>query len=842
MVNGLNLRISAILITLLLPFWVHAQVSSIVMGKVKDENGKPIEFANVYVVSQNKLSITDVQGNYSLDLNPGENILLEVSHAAHKKESKTIIIESGKIKSVNFVLVAVELKGVEIQGKRDRNTTMEAVPIKDIRKMPTIQQGIEGVLTSQLGVKSNNELSSSYSVRGGSYAENLVYVNDIEVYRPFLARTGEQEGLSFPNPDMVGSIEFSAGGFDARYGDKMSSVLDIQYKKPQSFGGSLNASLLGGSLAIESASKDEKLSQISGIRYKSNKYVLGSLDTQGDYQPNFTDIQSYWIYRFTKKWQLEFLGNYSSNNYKFVPGTRQTQFGSINEALRFTVFFEGQEVTSFETFFGALSTEYKPNSDTRLKFTASAFRTFEYETFDVLGQYFLDELERDLGKDEFGDVVRNRGVGSFLDHARNRLDAKVFSFQHRGYKSIDNKYLQWGATWRVENINDHLSEWNYIDSAGYSVPINPRNEILLQDVIKGSNTVTSNRIMGYVQNRWNWLLNNEAQISATLGVRAQYWDYNEESLISPRGTISYKPRWTKQLNDSTTLSRDVVFRFSSGYYYQAPFYREMRGLDGTLNPEIRAQRAIHFVLGADVNFRMWERPFKFITEAYYKALSDLVPYEIDNVRLRYYGTNNSKGYATGLDMKIHGEFIPGIESWANLSFLQTEEDILDDYYYDYYNTDGALIQSGFTQNSTVADSSIIYPGYIPRPTDQLVYFSMFFQDEMPNFPRFKVQLSVLFGTGLPFGPPDYERYKDIERYRAYRRVDIGFSYDLMPKEPNKGLFAKFNSALVSLEVFNLLDINNTISYTWIKESGGRQYGVPNFLTSRLINVKLAVTF
>ncbi len=842
MVNGLNLRISSLLITLLLPFWVQAQVSSIVMGKVKSDNGSPIEFANVYVVSQNKLTVTDAQGNYSLDLNPGENVLLEVSHTAHKKESKTITIEAGKIKSVNFVLAALELKGVEIEAKRDRNTTMEPVPIKDIRKMPTIQQGIEGVLTSQLGVSTNNELSSSYSVRGGSYAENLVYVNDIEVYRPFLARTGEQEGLSFPNPDMVGSIEFSAGGFDARYGDKMSSVLDIQYKKPQSFGGSFNASLLGGSLAIESASKNEKLSQISGIRYKSNQYVLGSLDTQGDYQPNFTDIQSYWIYKFTKKWQVEFLGNYSSNNYKFIPGTRQTQFGSINEALRFTVFFEGQEVTSFETFFGALSTEYKPNSDTRLKFTASAFRTFEYETFDVLGQYFLDELERDLGKDEFGEVVRNRGIGSFLDHARNRLDAKVFSFQHRGYKSIDNKYLQWGATWRTEEINDQLSEWNYVDSAGYSVPINPLNEIHLQDVIKGRNTVSSNRLMGYVQNRWNWLLNNEAQISTTLGVRAQYWDYNDETIISPRGTIAYKPKLTKQLNDSTTLTRDVVFRFSSGYYYQAPFYREMRGLDGTLNPEIRAQRAIHFVLGADINFRMWERSFKFITEAYYKALSDLVPYEIDNVRLRYYGDNNSKGYATGLDMKIHGEFIPGIESWANLSFLQTKEDILDDFYYDYYNTDGELIESGFTQNTTIADSSIVYPGYIPRPTDQLVYFSMFFQDEMPNFPRFKVQLSVLFGTGLPFGPPDFERYKDIERYRAYRRVDIGFSYDLMPKVPDTGLFAKFNSALISLEVFNLLDINNTISYTWIKESGGRQYGVPNFLTSRLINVKLAVTF
>lgn len=842
MVNNLKHYFIFFLVTLMFPVGIMAQKSAIVMGSVKSQDGNPVEFANVYVVAQNELTVTDSEGNFSLDIKPGKDILLEVSHAAYNSDSQTITLEPGKIKSIKFSLTLRELEGVEIQGTRDRATTMESVPIKDIHIAPTIQQGIESVLSSQLGVHSNNELSSNYSVRGGSYAENLVYVNDIEVYRPFLARSGEQEGLSFPNPDMVGSISFSAGGFDARYGDKMSSVLDIQYKKPKSFGGSLSASLLGGSLAIESASKNEKLTQISGIRYLSNQYVLGTLDTKGDYQPNFTDVQSYWTYKVNEKWEVNFLGNYSSNNYKFKPGTRQTHFGSINEALKFTVYFEGQEVTSFETFFGALSTEYKPNSSTRLKFTASAFRTYENETFDVLGQYYLDELERDLGDDEFGEVVRNRGIGSFLNHARNRIDASVFDFQHRGFKSIENKYLQWGVTWRAENVNDQLSEWNYIDSAGYSVPINPRGEIHLQDVIKGNNTIASNRVMGYVQNRWDWLLNNESEISATLGVRANYWDYNNQTVVSPRGTIAWKPRWTKQINDSTTLVRDVVFRFSSGYYYQPPFYRELRRLDGTLNPELRAQKAIHFVLGADINFQMWNRPFKFITEAYYKYLDDLVPYEIDNVRLRYYGDNNSKGYATGLDLKIHGEFIPGIESWANLSFLKTEEDILDDYYYNYYNSDGELIQSGFTQNNIVADSSLVNPGYIPRPTDQLVYFSMFFQDEMPNFPRFKVHLSVLFGTGLPFGPPDFNRYKDIERYRSYRRVDIGFSYDLMPTVPTKGFFAKFNSAMLSLEVFNLLDINNTISYTWIKESGGRQYGVPNFLTSRRVNLKLAVTF
>jgi len=819
-----------------------AQNSAIVKGKIIDSEGNPIEFANVYVRSQGEGTFTERNGRYSLELEPGESILLEVSHTAFLGKSETFDLAPGENKSLNFRLDFREIKGVEIVDDRSRTTTMEKVPIKDIKMNPTVQQGIESVLTSQLGVRMNNELSSNYSVRGGSYAENLVYVNDIEVYRPFLARSGEQEGLSFPNPDMVGSIYFSAGGFDARYGDRMSSVLDIQYKKPERFGGSVSASLLGGSVSLESASKNRRFTQVSGVRYLTNQYILGSLDTQGDYQPDFTDVQTYWTYDLSDSWEVQFLGNYSNNNFKFVPSTRQTQFGSFNEALRFTVFFEGQEVTSFETFFGALSTEYKPNIDTRLKFTASAFRTFENETFDIQGEYFLDELERDLGDDEFGDVVRNRGVGAYLEHARNRLDAIVYSVQHRGYKTIDNKYLQWGLTWRGEDITDKLSEWNYVDSAGYSVPINPRDEIILQDVIKGNSQITSNRIMAYLQNSWDILLDNESQITTTAGIRAHYWDWNNETVISPRGTIAWKPKWTKQINDSTTLTRDVVFRFSTGFYYQPAFYRELRQLDGTINPDIRAQRAIHYVLGADVNFQMWNRPFKFIAEAYYKDYDYLVPYEIDNIRLRYYGTNESVGYAAGLDTKIHGEFIPGIESWASLSFLRTEEDLLEDFYYDFINSDGEVIVPGFTRNDTPVDSVINYPGYIPRPTDQLIFFSMFFQDEMPSIPSFKVHVSVLFGSGLPFGPPDFERYKDTERYRAYRRVDIGFSKDLMPKNPNKGLFKNFKSAVLSLEVWNLLGINNTISYTWIRESGGRQYGVPNFLTQRRVNVKLAFTF
>ncbi len=838
----MKLRHFIFFVLLALPFISEAQEKATIKGTLKGTDGIVIELANVGVASQGVGDVTDQKGEFSFEVTAGSNIEVSFSHISYDNQTQTITVAPGDVYELNIRLKNLELGTVEIREDASMRGTMDKVQIKDIKLNPNVQQGIESVLTSVAGVRMNNELSSTYSVRGGSYAENLVYVNDIEVYRPFLARAGEQEGLSFPNPDMVGSIYFSAGGFSARYGDKMSSVLDIQYKKPQRFGGSVSASLLGGALSLESASKNQKLSQVSGIRYQTNQYILGSLDAKGDYQPNFTDIQTYWTYNISKKWEVAFLGNFSSNNYKFIPSTRQTEFGSINEALQFTVFFEGQEVTSFETFFGALSTEYQPDQYTRLKFTASAFRTFENETFDILGEYFLDELERDLGQDGFGDVVRNRGVGGFLDHGRNRLEATVLSVQHKGYKTINNKYLQWGVSWRGEEITDHLSEWNYIDSAGYSTPINPTDQIILRDVIKGNNYILSNRVMGYVQNKWDWLLDGESQISATAGIRANYWDYNNQTVISPRASISWKPNWTKQINDSTTLRKDVIFYFSTGVYYQPPFYRELRALDGTLNPEMRAQKSIHFVLGADMNIQIWDRTFKFITEAYYKALDDLVPYEVDNVRLRYYGHNDSKGYATGLDLKLNGEFVPGIESWVSLSFLKTEEDLKYDYYYDYYNDEGELISPGFTQNNVAVDSIINYPGYIPRPADQLLYFSMFFQDEMPMFPSFKVHLNMVFGTGLPFGPPDYERYKDVQRYPAYRRVDIGFSKDLMPKEPGKGLFGKFSSAVISLEVWNLLDINNTISYTWIKESSGRQYGVPNYLTSRRLNLKLAFTF
>ena len=814
-----------------------------VKGKITDPQGAPIPYVNVYVQSQSRGAVSDEEGQYKLILAPGSNILLEITHSGYKKVRQNIFLEADEILELNFSLEYNEIGEVVVADDRIHDGNMKPIPLKGIKVNPSVQQGIESMLVSGMGVRINNELSSNYSVRGGSYDENLVYVNGIQVYRPFLARSGEQEGLSFPNPDMVQTINFSAGGFDARYGDKMSSVLDIQYKKPTEFEGAVSASLLGGAATIGTASKKQKFTQITGFRYQTNQYLLGSLDTQGDYQPNFADLQSYWTYDLNSKWELSFLGNYSRNDYRFVPQTRQTQFGSINEALRFTVYFEGEERVSYETWFGALSANFQSDNNTLLKFTGSAYRTLEEEHFDVMGQYFLDELERDFGNDQFADVVRNRGIGTYLNHARNSLNATVYSVSHKGYKQIDNKYLEWGLTYNHEIIEDNIREWELIDSAGYSVPIQPLDQIVLQEFIHSRNNLGTDRASAFVQNRWDWLSDNETVWSATFGVRGSYWSYTDEALVSPRASIAFQPKWEKKINDSTTVTRNVIFRFSTGYYYQPPFYREFRRLDGSLNPDIRAQRAIHFVLGSEVNFSLWQRPFKFLAEAYYKKLDFLVPYEIDNMRLRYYAENNATGYAAGLDLKIHGEFVKGMESWANLSFLKTEEDILDDYYYDYFNAAGEEIIAGYTADAVAVDSVQHEPGYIPRPTDQLVYFNMFFQDEMPSWPQYKVHVNFIFGTGLPFGPPSYERYKDINRFRAYKRMDIGFSRDFIDKDKTyKGLFAHLNSAVVSLEVWNLLGISNTHSYTWIKESGGRLYGIPNYLTSRRINLKLAVTF
>lgn len=807
-----------------------------VNGQLLDENKQPIYLANVAVIGYSGGTYTDSLGNYSITVPAETKVRINFSHVQFESQTFEINLPAGETRTLNRVLKVNEnlISEAVVNDEVNRATTMQRVDPKIALEIPTIGGGIEAVLKTFPGVSSNNELSSQYNVRGGNYDENLIYVNDIEIYRPFLVRSGQQEGLSFVNPDLVGSLSFSAGGFEAKYGDKMSSVLDVKYKRPRKFAATLAGSLLGGSVHLEGASKDYRFSYLAGFRYRSNQYILGSLDTDGSYRPRFMDAQALLNFDINDKWSVSALFNYAQNRYQFIPENRETDFGTISEALRFTVYFDGQEVNTFETMLGAVTTEYRPSDRLKFKLIASGFRSNETETFDVQGQYWLGVLDNNFGSDNLGEVAYNRGIGTFLDHARNYLTANVFTLRHIGKWLDGYRTLEWGIKYQYEDINDRLSEWEMIDSSGYSLPLNP-NQLQVFEVLKTEINLRSNRTAGYLQN--TWMFSDTSKHRLTAGVRFHYWDVNKQFIATPRANYFFNPKWKKT---------DMVFRASGGMYYQPPFYRELRDLNGQINKDVRAQQSYHAVVGMDWNFKAWRRPFKLVAEVYYKYLNDLVTYEIDNVRIRYYAKNNSRGYATGLDLKVNGEFVKGIESWASMSVMTVQEDILDDFYYDYYNASGEQIVYGITEDQVAADSVRREPGYIPRPTDQRVNFSLYFQDYVPKLPQLKMHLNLVFGTGMPFGPPDYVRYKDTLRIPPYRRVDIGFSYLLLgekkkfvgPKNPLK----YFKSIWISFEVFNLLGTNNTLSYLWISDITNRQYAIPNYLTARRINAKIVMKF
>ncbi len=677
------------------------------------------------------------------------------------------------------------------------------------------------------GVASNNELSSQYSVRGGNFDENLVYVNDIEIYRPFLVRSGQQEGLSFLNSDMVSSIQFSAGGFEAKYGDKMSSVLDIQYKRPKETGGSLTLSLLGASAHLEGSAAKEKLSYLLGIRQKSNQYVLNSLQTKGEYRPSFTDLQTYIIYSLSAKSDISFLANYARNMFRVVPEDRETAFGTLTEAYQFKVYFEGQEKDKFDNYLAGLTYAYRPESNTNLKLILTTFSSTETESFDILGQYFLSRLETDWGSDEFGRPTDPIGVGSYLNHARNTLDARVYNIEQRGTIEKTGSLINWGVKIQHERIDDRMSEWTMIDSAGYILPhqqdsvgythpgAQPYFDLVLQDVLKSRNVLNSMRYSGFLQQSWS-LTRDSIKWTVNAGLRSLYWDVNKQVLLSPRVSVSFKPNWKD----------DILFRVAAGIYHQPPFYREVRRPDGTLNKDLKAQSSYQLVAGSDLNFKAWDRPFKFVSEVYFKYLENLVSYEVDNVRIRYSGENDAKGYAVGLDLRVNGEFVRGTDSWASLSIMQTKEDILNDFY---------VNNSGDT----------VHPGYLSRPTDQRVNFSLFFQDYLPKNPTFKMYLNTIYGSSLRFGPPKSERYQQTYKTPPYFRVDIGFSKMIKgedSKVSERNILRHFKQMWVSLEIFNLLQVSNTISYLWVSDVSNRQYAIPNYLTPRQINLKLYTQF
>lgn len=819
--------------------FAQAQSTATVSGKLTSADGEPLEDISVSIFGSSQQAVfTNNKGEYTYTVPADKEIVIVFSGVGYVQQQKTVNLKPGEKLVLNRSMEFKNTIGVVEVTDENRYQEITRLDPINITHIPTASQDFNAILFTLPGVSSRNELSSSYSVRGGNFDENLVYVNGIEVYRPFLTRSGQQEGLSFINPDMVSSVLFSAGGFEAKYGDKMSSVLDVQYRTPRKFAGTVSGSLLGSSLHLEGIDKSHRFTWMLGARYKTNKYLLGKLDTKASYKPFFADIQLYSTYDLNTNWELDFLGNYASNKYQTIPESRETDFGTLNEALRLKIYFDGQEVDKFNTMMGALSAVYHPDyRKVNLKFIGSAFRSKESEAFDIQGQYYIADLETDFGKPTFGQEVGERGVGTFLNHARTNLEAYVFSGEHKGtYNYSKEKQLLWGVKYSHEIINDKLSEWKYVDSAGFSLPITePHGDIQLQDVVKQKIDLNSNRLSGFVEGIYNHETKDTAQLSATLGLRANYWDLNKQALVGPRGTIGLKPNW----------KRDFLFKFSSGYYYQPPFYRELRDYNGNINYNIKAQTSIHFVLSSDYNFKAWRRPFKFVAEAYYKYLDNLIPYEIDNVRIRYSAKNNAKGYATGIDMKVNGEFVKGLESWFSLSVMQTQEDIKDDHYFEYYNSDGEKIVPGYTYNNVAVDSVEFKPGYIPRPTDQRVTVGLFFQDKMPRLPDLKMHLNLLFGSGVPFGPPGSQRYEQVLRMPAYRRVDIGFSYQLLketrtvkPKNPARYL----KSIWLSLEVFNLLGTNNTVSYIWVEDVTSRQYAVPNYLTQRQLNLRTIIKF
>ncbi len=813
MISRYRLHIIFHLFFYLVLSYAHAQI---VTGTVKDENGRSIDLVNVIVVETGKGTVTDAKGKFEMHLPKAGTFTLQFSRIGYEEKKREITVKNGQKKYIAQVLreSVRQLNTVSVKEVHSRNNNLVRINPKVVSNIPSPDAGIESVLRTLPGVSSKNDLSSQYSVRGGNFDENLVYVNDIEVYRPFLVRSGQQEGLSFVNTDMVGSVLFSAGGFDAKYGDKMSSVLDIKYKKPYAFAGNFSVGMLGMRTHIEGINSSNRLTYNVGLRYKTTKYLLGGLQEEGDYYPNFADYQGFFTYDITEKLEVDLLTNISRNSYIFIPKTRETSFGTFNQALKLKIYFDGQEADRFTSGTEAVSFIYKPYDNLSLKLITSYFFSRESEAYDILGQYFLNEVDKQLGSDNLGDSLMNIGVGTFLDHARNYLVADVYNVYHKGKYRGKNNTLEWGVKAQHETIYDKISEWEMMDSAGYSLPYSDTS-VNLYYALKAQNAINSMRYTAYCQNTYKKDF-DKFSVILTAGLRTQYWTLNRQNIWSPRASVAFRPFW----------KRDVQFRIAAGYYYQMPFFKELRGMDGSLNTSIKAQRSIHWVAGIDYNLSIWNRPFKIISEIYYKKLDFLVPYEVDNVQIRYYATNNSVGYAYGWDFKINGEFVKGTESWASISLMRTEEDITDDFYVD-------------------TAGKVIYPGYIPRPTDQLVNFALFFQDYLPGMPDFKAHLTLFYSSGLPFGPPEKPKYADTLRMPPYKRVDIGFSYRIKGEDKSLKTFTwlnQFKSIWLTLDIFNVLDIENTISYVWIKDIHNKQYAVPNYLTFRRINVKLAFYF
>lgn len=817
-------RSFVIICILFLFLLVEAQKKVYVRGYILDEKQQAVELATVFERNQIQGTTSNTSGFYELILEESDTFLISFSCIGYQSVEKKIVPNEQSI-SLNITMNTdvTELETIEIRSLQRQVSTMQKIDPKTIKLIPDISGGIESLLATFAGVHSTNEMSSHYSVRGGNYDENIVYVNNIEIYRPLLIRAGQQEGLSFINPDLVGEVSFSSGGYDAKYGDKMSSVLDIFYKRPDKpFEANLMLSLLGASAYVGSAAKN--FTQIHGIRYKTSNYLLGTLDTKGEYAQNFVDYQTYMTFRFSEKWSGSFLGHFSQNSYRFIPQDRETTYGTYQEARKFKVYFEGQEKDIFRTLFGAFSVDYKPIKSVNLSLIASAFNTNEQETYDIRGEYWLSDVDI-YGENSTADDTPTLGAGMYHEHARNRLSATVANISSIGSYKNERHHVQWGLTAQGEFIQDRINEWEFRDSAGYSLPFD-LNKVDLIYNLKSNLNLNTWRLMAYAQETYK-LIFPRAFWSFTGGVRANYWSFNNEWLISPRLSISVLPNW----------KHDFSFRFAAGLYYQAPFYKEIRKKTTDefgnshllLNKKIMAQRSLHLLLGADYHFRLWRRPFKLTLETYYKPSDRINPYYVDNVRIRYAGENIAKAYSVGVDLKLFGEFVPGADSWISISWMQAREDILNDSYKVYSNAGNYV--------------GTVEPKWIPRPNEQRYSISLFYQDYVPNNPEYKLFLKVIWADGLPFGAPNSERYQATLRTKAYRRVDIGASRNFVA---GREKFMK-NSRIVkewgiNLEILNLFNIKNVNSYYWITDICNQQNAIPNYLTGILFNVKFNVRF
>ena len=815
----------------ILPKLSLAQKNAIIFGKISDSTGQHIADVNIQVRNENILSSSNEDGSYQIQVPAEKELELIFTFVGRNPfYIKVAPIGSGERKYIPIQLsYGISLKTFVIAEERDREKiSMVSIDPKKIEALPNVSGSFESILKTLPGVTSNSELSSQYNVRGGNYDENLIYVNDIEIYRPFLPRSGQQEGLSFIHTELVQNVKFSAGGFEARYGDKLSSVLDIKYKDPTKFASSVNAGLLGVQSHIEGASKNLRFTYLLGARYWSNKYVLGTLDVQGDYQPSFYDVQTLLNFHPKENLSISVLGSFAQNRYNFIPQNRETTFGTVNRAYRLNIYFDGADLMEYQTGTLAATINYKPSPFTQLKLIASTFYSNENEIFTVEGAYRLSDIETDLGSDNFAQARNLRGIGYFINNARNAVIAQVSNIGHRGYHTIGKNNVQWGAFFQTEHIQDKLHEWQYDDSSGFSRPqLDSNGNFVLNNFLSTRLNLSSYRLHGYIQN--SQTINKTYNAILTYGLRANYWSYNQQLVFSPRFQFGFEPnrkhnRLVKDKVIEGKIKKDWMIKAAYGWYYQPPFYRELRDFDGVLNPTIKAQRAIHYVVGGDMNFVAWNRPFKFMTEVYYKQLDNLIPYEIDNVRIRYFANNNSSGYASGIDFRVNGEFVKGAESWASVSFMKTQEKITG--VKDVFGND-------------------IKPSYIARPTDQRFTFAIYFQDYLRNNPKIRMNLNLVYGSGLPFGVPDRNRYNDNNRMPSYRRVDIGLNRVLISEDTKtRDTFwrRRFKSAWVGIEIFNLLGINNTISYIWIEDVSANRYAVPNYLTNRRINLRLLLKF